>query len=43
MWLPIIIGVAFVAVFAFAWWRIFRGVRRYPNLHNLHDNQSDVL
>jgi hypothetical protein len=35
------ICVFFIA-FGVLWWAIFRGVRRYPNLHNHHDDDPDV-
>jgi len=41
MWHWVIV-IAFLALFAIAWWLIFRGVRKYPNLHNFHDDSRDV-
>ena len=41
MWHWIIV-IVFVALFVTAWWLIFRGVRNYPNLHNLHDDGRET-
>ena len=39
MWPWIIFASLFAVAFGVAWWLIFRGVRRYPNLHNHHDDR----
>ena len=40
MW--ILLAIAVLLVFAVLWWLVFRGVRKYPNLHNLHDDHPEI-
>jgi hypothetical protein len=36
----VMFGIAAFAIFAVCWWLVFRGVRKYPNLHNHADDQN---